>query len=258
MGTTYRVVLARDIPGLGRGELHREIEAVLARLDRQTSTWRADSDVTRFNRAGAGEWVVVGDDLVRIVETARRVHAETNGVFDITVAPLARLWAAEQEPGDEALAAARELVGMPLVESRVAAAGRPAALRKARTGVTLDLGGIGPGYGVDRVGEHLAALGSRDHLVELGGEVRAWGGRIDGEPWRVEVRAAADGAGEIVALRPGEAIAFCTVRFGRGPIDPRTGRPVAAPIGTVHARSDCCACADGHAVARAVVSGSPQ
>ena len=70
MGTTYRVVLAAEIPGLTRGEVHREIEAVLARIDAAASTWRDDSDVSRFNRVAAGEWVPVGDDLARIVTIA--------------------------------------------------------------------------------------------------------------------------------------------------------------------------------------------
>jgi thiamine biosynthesis lipoprotein ApbE len=54
MGTTYRVVLATELQGLARGDVHREIEAVLARIDAAASTWRADSDASRFNRATAG------------------------------------------------------------------------------------------------------------------------------------------------------------------------------------------------------------
>ncbi len=247
MGTTYRVVLAAEIPGLDRGEVHREIELVLARIDAAASTWRADSDVSRFNRAAAGEWVTVGDDLARIVTIAREVHAETDGAFDITVGPLAVLWREDGRPTGRQIAKARQLVGMDLVELEPAAAGRPAALRKHLGGVSLDLNGIGPGYGVDCIGERLAALGSRGHLVELGGEARCWGTRPDGVRWRVQVPGGLD-----QELPPGRAVAFSTIRPGQGPIDPRSGRPVDAVTGTVRATAASCGRADARAVAAAL------
>lgn len=248
MGTTYRVVLAGEIPGQVRGEVHRELEAVLARIDRAASTWRDDSDVSRFNRAAAGEWLEVGEDLARIVAIAREVHAQTDGGFDITVAPLVQLWRGGR-PDDEQLAAARRLVGMQLIELRPATAGRPAALRKLRAGVELDLGGIGPGYGVDCLGERLAALGSQCHLVELGGEARAWGTRPDGTAWQVATPAAAGGVRD---LPPGRAIAFSTGQPSRAPIDPRSGRPNGAAVGVVFAEASSCAEADARAVAIAI------
>ncbi len=249
MGTTYRVTLAAEVPELTRGELHREIEAVLARIDAAASTWRADSDVSRFNRAAAGEWVEVGDDLARIVAIARQVHGETDGAFDITVGPLARLWREGRKPTHEELLVARSLVGMNLVESRAPEAGRPAALRKTRPGVTLDLGGIGPGYGVDAVGERLVALGSKSHLVELGGEVRAWGTRPEGGRWRLALR---HEPATVLELASGEAVAFSTVWAGRALVDRRTGQPARAPVGPVQARAASCAVADARAVATAV------
>lgn len=254
LGTTYRIALAADLAGRSRGEVHREVEAVLARIDAAASTWRDDSDASRFHRAAVGEWVEVGDDLARIVEIARQVHADTDGAFDITVGPLVRLWRAGRVPTTAELAAAHATVGMELVESRPAVTGRPAALRKTRPGVTLDLAGIGPGYAVDAIGERLEGLGSQGHLVELGGEARAWGDGPDGRPWRVAIRPAlaADDEPAVVELAAGEAIAFATRRPGRSPVDPRTGRPPVAGNDTAMARAGSCAVADALAVARAV------
>lgn len=225
-GTTYRVTLAAMLPGMRPGEVHREIEAVLARIDRALSTWRDDSDASRFNAAPADEWLAVSPDLVAIVAIARRVHDHTRGAFDITAA------------------AGAPAPGMPLIDVR----DQPPAIRKLRTGVVIDLGGIGPGYAVDAVGARLVALGSANHLVELGGEVRAWGERAAGEPWQIALRHSA----AVVTLAPGEAIATSTARAGRSPIDPRTGRVVtpATPIAT--ARAATCAEADARAVAALV------
>ena len=228
MGTTYRVTLARAVPGMSLGEVHREVEDVLARLDRALSTWRPDSDASRFNAAPPGEWIDVAPDLIAVLAIARRVHDDTAGAFDVT-------------------AASGDVAGMHLVEIR----DQPPALRKTRDRVRLDLGGIGPGYAVDTIGHRLVAIGSTDHLVELGGEVRAWGSRGVGVPWRVAVR----DPSTVVALAAGEAIATSTARPGRSPIDPRTGRIVAPRSFSVTVRAPTCAEADARATARLVCEG---
>jgi len=230
MGATYRVTLARDLPGMSLGEVHREVERVLARLDRALSTWRPDSDASRFNRASAGEWIDVAPELAAIVAIARRVHHDTDGAFDITASP--------------------GLVGrMQDVETRAT----PPSLQKITAGLRLELGGIGPGYAVDRIGERLQELGSSSHLVELGGEVRAWGERVAGEPWRVVLRH----TGESIRLAAGEALATSTARAGRSPIDPRTGRVVAPAVPVATVRAATCAEADAWAVAVFVLGGMP-
>lgn len=226
LGTTYRVRLAAAVPNLKPGEVHREIEAVIAAVDRALSTWRDDSDASRFNVAPAEEWLSVSPDLVAVVGIARRVHDDTGGAFDITAA------------------VGRPAAGMHLVELRQ----RPPAIRKLRAGVVIDLGGIGPGYAVDAIGERLTALGSANHLVELGGEVRAWGTRAAGEPWRIALRH----SGLVVALAPSEAIATSTARAGRSPIDPRSGRVVTPDAAIATVRAATCAEADARAVAELV------
>ena len=228
-GTTYRVVLAREPEGLPLAAVHREVEAVIARVDRAASAWRDDSDVSRFNRAAAGAWVDVGRDLVAIVEAGRRIHEASHGAFDMTVT-----------------GAGTPAAGMELIEVRQV----PPALRKARDGLALDLGGIGPGYAVDVIGSRLVEIGSRDHLVELGGEVRAWGCRPDGGAWRVRVAAA---AGNAIDLEDGMALATSTARPGRSPIDPRTGGVVACRVPSATVRTTSCADADAWAVAALVL-----
>ena len=246
MGTTYRVTLARGVPGLTSGEMHREVEAVLARIDRALSTWRDDSDASRLNRAAAGEWIDVSYDLVEVVAIARRIHDESAGAFDITAAPLVRLHRGLPSHAD--VARALERVGMRHLESRAS----PPAVRKRIDGVEIDLAGIGPGYAVDQIGARLVALGSTDHVVELGGEVRAWGRRPDGRPWRVRMRQNGE-AGDVIELADGAAIATSTARPGRSPIDPRTGRVVAGTRSSVTVRGASCAEADARAVATLVI-----
>jgi len=237
MGTTYRVTLARPLAKQPLGELHRETDRLLKRLDQQLSTWRKDSDASRFNAADTGVWVDAGDDLFRLVQLAQDLHRRTGGRFDITVGPLVRWWQSrlpgtrtgvqtggllETEPPRDLLAR----IGSGLIESRPVSERHAAAIRKLAPGVQIDLSAIGPGYAVDQIGARLVALGSAHHLVELGGEVRAWGRRDDGGCWRVAVQTAGSSGPQtrLIELADGQAVAVAAADNDRPVIDPRTGR----------------------------------
>jgi thiamine biosynthesis lipoprotein len=199
---------------------------------------------------------------------ARRIHEASNGAFDVTAGPLVRHWREAQPPAtgqttsqlsgrfSHQLAAIRTRVGMPLVELRPAAQDRPAAIRKRVDGVELDLAGIGPGFAVDRIGERLVDVGSASHLVELGGEVRAWGTRGHGNPWRVRVGASAEG-GRVIELSAGKALATASIDAGRMIVDPRTGQGIAGPARSLTVVAETCGEADAWAVAAIVLDLHP-
>lgn len=264
MGTTYRVTLARPLAAQDLRRLHRETDRLLARLDKQLSTWRKDSDVSRFNAAGAGEWVDVGNDLLRVVLIAQEMHHRTHGRFDITVAPLVRWWQSRL-PSQKASTQAGTLlkvepprdllarIGSTFIASRPATEHQPAALRKQASGLEIDLSAIGPGYAVDRIGERLIALGSAAHLVELGGEVRAWGRHDDGSRWRVVVRivVASGIQQQAIELAEGKAVAVAAASNDHPVIDPRTGRP-----GRNKPPADCIIYADSCAEADALATAA--
>lgn len=252
MGTTYRVTLAEPIAGMTAGEVHREVDRLLARLDRGLSTWRDDSDASRFNRAAAGEWIEIEAELADVLDTARCVHDESDGAFDITAGSLVRLLREGGDPSADRLADVRTRVGMPLIDVRPATIDHAAAIRKLADGVEIDLNGIGPGYAVDRIGGRLAELGSANHLVELGGEVRAWGSRATDEPWRVRLRGSQH-SDRTLALPSGTALATASIGPGRTLVDPRTARAISGPSRSITVQADTCARADAWAVAALIL-----
>ncbi len=259
MGTTYRVTLAAPVPGLSLGQVHREIDRLLAQLDAGLNTWRSDSDASRFNRAVTTDWLEVSPELADVVSIAQRLHSQTAGRFDITVGPLidwhrkhpaanAQDVATTRAPPAKILAH----VGSPMLHVRTATASNPAALRKDHPKLTIDLGGIGPGYAVDSIGDRLTALGSASHLVELGGEVRGWGTLEDGHPWQVGIASGPEGSAvsQQISLNSGEAVAVVEHVPTRPIINPRTGQhPGSGPPAKRIIRATTCAEADALATA---------
>ena len=138
------------------------------------------------------------------------------------------------------------------------------SLRKAVPGLQLDVNGIAPGYAVDLIAQRFDALGLRDYLVELGGEVRARGSSPAGRPWRVAVEAPLSGERRPYALVELDDLAVSTSgdyrdfreldgrRFSHT-IDPRTGAPVANGLASVTVVHRSAAFADAYATALMVL-----
>src|SRR5436190_2962187 len=122
-GTTWHVKFVAPAKGFDSKDLQADIEKKLSEIDREMSTYRDDSEISRFNRATAGKWFAVSRAVAEVVVASREISEKTSGAQDITVGPLVRLWhfgakqggdakpQAVKPPGDEEIQAARKLVG---------------------------------------------------------------------------------------------------------------------------------------------------
>jgi thiamine biosynthesis lipoprotein len=241
MGTTWAVTL--NAPGLGPDERARARAVIAAALDdvnERMSTWKPDSELSRFNQHASTQPFALSASMLHLLELAQGVSERTGGAFDVTVRPLVGLWgfgAGARLPGHEPAAneleALRERVGYGLVELDPGAG----TARKLDPAVECDLSAIAKGFGVDEVARSLLELGHADFLVEVGGEVRAQGQRPGGGPWRLAIEKP-DAEGRVVhAVVPLANLAMATSGDYRSfyevdgqrrshIVDPRTGRPV--------------------------------
>ncbi len=262
MGARYSVKIAGEPLGAAEvGRVRARVEARLASVDALFSNWRDDSELARFNRQPAGVPFAASPETVALFEAARRVHAVSGGAFDVTVAPLVRAWGfgpgrAWPSPPDEALLARlRPAVDQALVTLDA----RAGTLTRARADLECDLSAIAPGYAADLLAEDLLALGHRDVLVDVGGELRGRGQRAAGQPWRVALSAPQGGTlAPSVPLRDqalatsGDYRNYYVDEAGqrRGHIlDPRTLRPVPHELAAVTVVRPTALEADGLATA---------
>jgi thiamine biosynthesis lipoprotein len=183
MGGEHELLLAgaRDLDTIAM----RAIDDVL-RIERKYSRFRDDSVVAAINRAAGGAPVAIDAETAALMGYAKTCFDQSEGRFDITAGALQRAWDFARKPARRpdaaALRDALAQVGFGDVEwdeSRV---------RLPRAGMAIDFGGIGKEYAADRVATIAQEAGARHGLVNLGGDVRAWGARPDGSAWRVGVR----------------------------------------------------------------------
>lgn len=265
MGTSWSVRLsaARDA---GLRALHAGIEAQLALVVRQMSTWESDSDISRYNRADAGQWLPIAPEFTHVLGCALAIANASDGAFDPTVGALVGLWgfgaqAHDAHPDAESLAAARARSGW----RRIALDADNSRMLQPG-GLQLDLSAIAKGFAADRVAALLRDAGIAGALVDVGGELVGHGRKPDGEPWQVLVEAGPEEDDHrleprVLAL-DGLAVATSGDRWhhytrnGRRythTIDPRSGEPVAHSLAAVSVVASDAMHADGWATALGVL-----
>jgi thiamine biosynthesis lipoprotein len=267
MGTTYDVTVTRRPDGVQRSDLQSTIDAALADANRHLSTYDPSSEISRFNANPATAWVPVSAVLLDAVMQSEQVSRACGGAFDITVGPIVKAWGfgaatddAANWPDADQIERLKAEVGYEKLESRL----DPPALRKTVAGLQIDVDGIAPGITVDRIADRFEALGVRDYLVELGGEVRARGSSPAGRPWRVAVEAPLSGERRPYALVELDGLAVSTSGDYRDfrevsgrrlshTIDPRTGAPVTHGLASVSVVHPSAAHADAYATALMVL-----
>ena len=257
MGGTWSVKLPRLPSSQTADSLTRTIQARLDYVERQTTTYRDESDLMRFNHGVQTDWQAVPIDLAAIVATALDLSEQTAGAFDVTVKPLVDLWGFGPKPAgvrtghvptDAEIAAARQHVDYHLLHARLS----PPALKKDDPALTIDLSAIAKGYAAGQIAAGLDALGATDYLVAVGGELRARGQSSLARPWRAGVEVPTPDTHRVlcrVQLRDtalstsGDYRNFADLAGHRysHEIDPHTGRPVTgdlASVSVIHPDSD--------------------
>ena len=270
LGTTWFVKL--NEPGLGRESREQARLAIrreLDRVDQLMSTWNAESELSRFNQRASTQPFPLSPPTLEVLEVAQHVSAQSGGALDITVGPLVRAWGfgagatvAPNEPDAQTLARLKESVGY-----RGIVLDPPAqTVRKLHPETEIDLSAVAKGYAVDQMARALEALGFDDFLVEVGGELRAYGQRPGGGPFRVAIeRPESDARGRsIFAIALLEDAAMATsgdyrtfyIRDGTRLshlLDPRSARPIAHAVASVSVIDKTAASADAWATALGVL-----
>lgn len=270
MGTSYHIKVVSE-RSMDQAKVRAEVDQCLERVNQSMSTYRPDSEISRFNAMPQADTPFkISPDFLRVMLWAREIYRLTGGAWDGTVNPLVNLWGfgpkgpLQRMPSPDEVATARLQVGFDHIE--IDSSG---FLIKKRPDVTLDLASIAKGYGVDQVAISLKSLGFRDFLVEIGGEIFAAGRRMDGKPWRVginrpQAEAAADEVYKVVPLMDSAMATSGDYRNyvqleGRTfshVIDPRTGYPIRNWVVSASVIADNCTLADGLATALMVMGAT--
>jgi len=213
----------------------------ISELESLLSVTLEGSDVWRINHAG-GEPVTVDERTLEVIKAGLSFGRLSNGMFDITIGRVSRLWnfGIEQNVQGTVPASSELFEAIGTVDYRqVIISGDTVQL--GNPDAWIDLGAIAKGYIGDKVAGLLKERGVSGALINLGGDVVALGNRHDGTPWRVALRDPGGSTDEwlgVVEAANVSVIASGTYerRFELDGviyhhiIDPKTGMPVKSDI----------------------------
>ena len=235
----------------------KDIEKVLADVDASLSPFNDTSIITHVNR---NEEVVLDDFFLDVFRLAQKINEDTEGAFDITVAPMVNAWGFGFKngvnPDEKVIDSLRQVVGLHKVRLE------GDKIVKTDPRVMLDCSAIAKGYGVDVVANLLRKFGIKNFMVEIGGEVVTSGVNRERMPWRIGVTKPTDDSlsinNELQTVINVTDKAMATsgnyrnfyYKGGRKyahTIDPKTGYPVQHSILSATVITNDCATADAYA-----------
>ncbi|MDD7069149.1 MAG: FAD:protein FMN transferase [Prevotella sp.] len=252
-GTSYNITYQSN------DNLKPEIEKALAEVDASLSPFNEKSVITHVNK---NEAVTLDDHFITVFRLSSEIYKDTEGAFDITVAPLVNAWGFGFKngitPDCHAIDSLMQFVGFDKVKLQ------DGKIIKTDDRLMLDCSAIAKGYGVDAVARLLESKGIDNYMVEIGGEIVASGENPKGAPWRIGVSKPDDDSvnvsNEIQGIINISNRAMATSGNYRNfyykggkkyahTIDPKTGCPVQHSILSATVVSDECAKADAYATA---------
>ncbi len=183
MASPCQLVL-EGIPAPAAARAAAAAEAEVRRVERKYSRYRPDSVVAVLNASAGRQAVAVDEETARLLQFAAELHAQSDGLFDITSGCLRHAWDFKtgREPTEAELAPLLDRVGW----HHAVWDGR--SLHLPRAGMEVDFGGIGKEYAADRAAAVLAEHQVHHGFVNLGGDLCVLGPRPDGSPWRFAIQ----------------------------------------------------------------------
>lgn len=163
------------------------LEDSFALVIAQMSQWEPGSEINRFNEAPAGARFTLSPQFALVLDCALGVARASDGAFDPTLGAASELW------GFGATSMSGKMPGIEEAQATRAYRWRDVAFDPASReliqpgGMRLDLSGIAKGFAVDLAIMRLEQLGISHALMEIGGELRGVGVRVDGLPWWVDL-----------------------------------------------------------------------
>ncbi|WP_394131245.1 FAD:protein FMN transferase [Shewanella maritima] len=264
MGTTYsiKVVPSERLPQPQL--LQAEIDLALEAVNNQMSTYRPNSELTRFNQLNPGQSLPISADTAYVINEAIRLYDVTDGALDVTLGPLINLWGFGEDskptkvPTQNKIDIAKTQMGMDGFSLH------SGSLKKSHPALKINLSAIAKGFGVDKVANILNKYQVSGYLVEIGGELSVKGVKADGTPWRIAVeKPNSQGARIQQVIEPG-TMAVATSgdyrnyfeengeRFSHL-IDPRNGYPIKHNLASATVLHPSSMTADAYATAMMVL-----
>jgi thiamine biosynthesis lipoprotein len=157
-----------------------DIENRLLKINSIFSNWDKNSEISKLNNAPINEWIDISDDMFFVLHNSKQIYKQTKGFFDPGIGRLIDIWGfgsnkVNDKPNKNQIINSLELSSIKNLELA------DKKVRKLKD-IHINLSAIAKGYAVDEIVKFLLKKGVNKFIVEIGGEVAAYG-----KDWKIGV-----------------------------------------------------------------------
>lgn len=157
------------------------------RIENLISDWIPTTPISDVNRNAGIKPVKVNSEVFDLVTRALKISEITDGAFDISYASMDKIWkfdgTMKTMPTKEAIKKSVEKIGY----KNVILDKKEQTIFLKIAGMKLGLGGIGQGYIADKVKDLLFSKGCISGIINVSGDINAWGKQPDGKLWTIGI-----------------------------------------------------------------------
>ena len=161
--------------------------AEVKRIENLISDWIPTTQISLVNKNAGFQAVRVDSEVYELVERAIKISQLTEGAFDISYASMDKIWKFDGSmtamPTEEAIKKSVAKIGY----KNIILNKEDQTIYLKLEGMKLGLGGIGQGYIADKVKNLLQTNGCSSGIVNVSGDINAWGKQINQKPWTVGI-----------------------------------------------------------------------
>ena len=170
-------------------EIFDEIFTAIEKIETEMTINNAvSSEVIEINRQAGIDYVPVSEQTFEVIKTGLAYSKLGNGAFDITVGPLVKLWEIGFEGAHVPNSAEIEESLTHIDYNKVLLDEENHAVKLEEAGMQLDLGGIAKGYAADVAASIVKKHGNQAAIINLGGNVYAYGEKANGDAFKIGVQ----------------------------------------------------------------------
>lgn len=157
------------------------------RIENLISDWIPTTQISQVSKNSGIQPVKVDKEVYDLVERAIKVSQLTSGAFDISYASMDKIWkfdgSMKAMPTPEAIKQSVARIGY----QKIVLDAKAQTIYLKEKGMKLGLGGIGQGYIADKIKDLLLSKGCASGIVNVSGDINAWGYQTTGKPWTVAI-----------------------------------------------------------------------
>lgn len=186
MGSRFDITIVDKDSASAKENIERVI-AEISRIENLISEWRPNTQISEVNRNAGIRPVKVDREVFELTKRALYFSKMTDGVFDISIAAMDRIWkfdgSMEEMPSVEAIKKSIEKVGYQNIELDSI----HSTIFLKLPGMKIGFGATGKGYAAEKGKQLMLSLGIESGIVNASGDMAVWGTQADGKPWKIGI-----------------------------------------------------------------------